>query len=121
MLEIILLIIVICIITNCIIANTKSESKACYNQEWYKKAGDKFGEDHYYPPSTCRSDMQASGNIFKYLTHYKPVRHSTYCHSTVILEPWFVEIFKNNNLIDREFIGDNNEETSDSLNCSCAV
>ena len=121
MLETILLIIVICIIVNCIVANTKSRYKTCYDQEWYKRAADKFGEDYYYPPSSSRGDLQSSGDILKYVRHYKPVRHSIYYPSTAILEPWFIEIFKNNNLIDRVFIGDNREKVNDSLNCPYTI
>jgi len=89
-----LLFIISFIIILSIILTSIEEKYSVYNQKWYKEAAEKFGDDYYYPLSTCRSDLQLDGTVIKHIQHYKPVKHSTYStYSTFTkLEEWFIEV-----------------------------
>jgi hypothetical protein len=71
------------------IASLPEKKHPIYDSEWYHKASEKFGEDYYYPPSSCRSIMQSNGVIIRERQHYKPVRHSNYSPTFTKLERWF--------------------------------
>ena len=70
----------------------EDDSNVCYDQKWYKDAAKEFGEDHYYPPSTHRTCMNSKGTHIRTSQHYRPVRGSTYYHTSEELIPWFVEV-----------------------------
>jgi len=75
-----------------ILLKFSEKDNSCYNQQWYKDAKNKFGEDYYYPPSTHTTCMNSEGLHIRTSQHYKPVRHSIYSPAFDKLIPWFVEI-----------------------------
>ncbi len=99
-------IVFIIFISACCAAYQEQErSLRCFYQPFYKKAAEKFGEDYYYPQSSCRSILQINGTIIREETHYKPVRHSTFDCFTDKKELWFIEVLRvddgRNQFIDR--------------------
>ena len=91
-----------------ILTYTPYPSNRCFDQDWYHNACKQFGDDYYYPISTCRSIMQADGTIIREEKHYKPYRYSTFDCFTDKLEPWFMEILRvdggRNQFLDRRFL-----------------